>query len=147
MDIHISRYHDPMHLMHAPEPRPAYAIDHTGKRRGKMTAIAWYHPSHSGKGALWLCRCECGLFEYRRPGNWGTKPHPEDMCDTCLRAKGPNARQTAQARLQRWTESLRNLGLTDTEIALIQTLGIDIEIQGKTAAEVREQIAKGMPMN
>lgn len=126
-------------------PRPDYAIDHTGKQRGKMTAIAWYRASNMGKGALWLCRCECGVFEYRRPGNWASKPHPDDMCDVCLRAKGPNSKVTAQARFQQWTDGLRSLGLTDEEIAQIQTLGTAVETRGKTADEIRRQIAKGRP--
>ena len=126
-------------------PRPDYAIDHTGKQRGKMTAIAWYRSSTLGKGALWLCRCECGLFEYRRPGNWASRPHPEDMCDVCLRARGPNSKVTAQVRFQQWIDGLRSLGLTDEEIAQVTASGNAIETRGKTAAEIREQIAKGHP--
>ncbi len=62
-------------------PRPAQATDYTGRQRGKMTAIAWYRASRSGKGTLWLCRCECGRYEYRRPGTWAARPHPEDRCE------------------------------------------------------------------
>lgn len=126
-------------------PRPDYAIDHTGKRRGKMTAIAWYRASTMGKGALWLCRCECGLFEYRRPGNWQSRPHPDDMCDVCLRAKGPNSKVTATVRYQQWTDGLRDLGLTEDEITQITASGKAIETRGKTAAEIREQLAEGRP--
>ena len=122
-------------------PRPDHAIDHTGKRRGKMIAIAWYRASTLGKGTLWLCRCECGLFEYRRPGNWQSRPHPDDMCDTCLRAKGPISKVTAQARYRQWIEGLRDLGLTDDEITRITASGSKVETRGKTAAEIREQIA------
>ncbi|GAB7527784.1 hypothetical protein PS3A_01890 [Pseudomonas sp. 3A(2025)] len=123
-------------------PRPDYAIDHTGKRRGKMTAIAWYRSSNMGKGALWLCRCECGLFEYRRPGNWQSRPHPDDMCNACLRAKGPNSKVTAHVRYQQWIEGLRDLGLTENEVTQIIASGSAIETRDKTAAEVREQIAR-----
>ncbi len=69
-------------------PRPENAADHTGKRRGRMTAIAWCRPSRSGKGTVWVCRCDCGLFEYRRPGTWASKPFPEDRCRTCLHTGG-----------------------------------------------------------
>lgn len=126
-------------------PRPDYAIDHTGKQRGKMTAIAWYRSSRSGKGTLWLCRCECGLFEFRRPGTWETRPHPDDICEVCLRAKGPNSKVTAQARFQQWTDGLRSLGLTENEIIQVTASGKAIETRGKTAAEIRDQIATGRP--
>ncbi|GAB7527789.1 hypothetical protein PS3A_01950 [Pseudomonas sp. 3A(2025)] len=123
-------------------PRPENVADHTGKRRGKMIAIAWYRPSRTGKGTVWLCRCECGLFEYRRPGTWESKPHPDDMCDACLRAKGPNSKVTAKARYQQWIEGLRDLGLTDNEVTQIIASGSAIETRNKTAADIREQLAK-----
>lgn len=121
-------------------PRPAQATDYTGRQRGKMTAIAWYRPSRSGKGTLWLCRCECGRYEYRRPGTWAARPHPEDRCEACLRAKGPNARQTAPRRFQQWLEGLRELGLTEEEITRLQVQGSKVETRGRTAQEIREQM-------
>lgn len=132
-------------LDHLPRlsPRPAQASDHTGKQRGKMTAIAWARASHSGKGTVWLCRCACGLYEYRRPGTWASKPFPEDMCTVCQRAQGPNARQTAPVRFQQWLDGLRSLGLTDEEITQVQTSGTKVETRNKTAAEIREQIDRG----
>lgn len=104
-------------------PRPADASDHTGKRRGTMTAIAWCRPCPLRKGTVWLCRCDCGLYEYRRPGTWQTRQHPDDRCDVCLR--------------------LRDLGITDEEITQLQAPGMKVDTKGKTAAEIREQIAKG----
>ncbi|GAB7528606.1 hypothetical protein PS3A_10150 [Pseudomonas sp. 3A(2025)] len=129
-------------LTHLPKlpPRPEHAADHTGKRRGQMTAIAWSRPSRSGKGTVWLCRCDCGLFEYRRPGTWVSKPFPDDLCHMCQRAKGANARAAAPERLQRWVDGLRSLGLTDTEITHIQSLGMQVETKGKTALEIRGQL-------
>lgn len=125
-------------------PRPMDAADHTGKRRGKMTAIAWYRPSRSGKGTLWLCRCDCGLYEYRRPGTWATKLFPDDMCGVCQH-KGPNARDTATARLQKWIDGLRSLGLTTEEIEQISAPGADVETKGKTLDEIRAQLARRHP--
>lgn len=120
------------------------AADHSGKRRGKMTAIAWYRPSRSGKGTLWLCRCDCGLYEYRRPGTWATKLFPDDMCGACQH-QGPNARDTAPARLQKWIDGLRILGLTTEEIEQISAPGADVETRGKTLDEIREQLARSYP--
>lgn len=139
----MSHHIPPITLNHLPtlSPRPDNAADHTGKRRGTLTAIAWYRPSRSGKGTVWLCRCDCGLFEYRRPGTWANRPSPDDTCKACLRAKGPNARHTAPARLQRWADSLRSLGLTDAEIARIRAPGMMVETRGLTAIEIREQLA------
>ena len=127
------------HLPHL-SPRPENAADYTGKRRGKMTAIAWYRPSRSGKGTLWWCRCDCGVFEYRRPGTWESRPFPDDMCNSCLKAKGPNARHTAAERLQRWVDGLRSLGLNDADIARIRTSGTMVETKGKTVTEIRQQM-------
>ncbi len=75
-----------LHCLSQLQPRPEHATDHTGKRRGMLTAIAWCRSSRSGKSAVWVCRCDCGLFEYRRPGTWASRVSPDDMCDTCLRA-------------------------------------------------------------
>lgn len=122
-------------------PRPMNVADHTGKRRGKMTAIAWCRPSRSGKGTLWLCRCDCGLYEYRRPGTWATKLFPDDMCRVCQH-KRPNARNTAPARLQKWIDGLRILGLTMEEIEQISAPGADVETRGKTVEDIREQLAR-----
>ncbi|WP_109514371.1 hypothetical protein [Pseudomonas ovata] len=130
---------------HLPDlsPRPVQAVDHTGKRRGKMTAIAWVRASRSGKGTVWLCRCECGRYEYRRPGTWVSKPLPDDRCKICLQARGPNARQTAPRRLQQWQQDMRDLGLTDEEIGLLQAPGMNVDTRGRTVAQIREQLAKG----
>ncbi|GAB7529707.1 hypothetical protein PS3A_21170 [Pseudomonas sp. 3A(2025)] len=124
-------------------PRPDHACDYTGKQRGKMTAIAWHRPGCSGKATSWLCRCECGRYEYRRPGTWESKTHPDDMCDVCLHARGPNARQTARQRLMQWAHDLRCQGLSDEEITRLQAPGMNVDTKGKTAAEIREQIEKG----
>ncbi|MCO8169347.1 hypothetical protein NJC40_16395 [Pseudomonas sp. 21LCFQ02] len=124
-------------------PRPLNAADHTGKRRGTMTAIAWYRASRSGKGTLWLCRCDCGLYEYRRPGTWGTKRFPDDQCQVCQRnAQGPNASDTAPARLQQWTDKLRCLGLSDEEIGQIRAIGANVDTRGQTLEQIREQLAR-----
>ncbi|CAM3371237.1 hypothetical protein BZK31_18530 [Pseudomonas floridensis] len=131
-----------LHCLSQLQPRPGHATDHTGKRRGKLTAIAWCRSSRSGKGAVWVCRCDCGVFEYRRPGTWASKSSPDDMCDGCLRSKGPNARETAPVRLQRWVDSLRGIGLTEAEIGLIQAPGMMVETRGLSIEEIREQLAR-----
>lgn len=131
-------------LDHLPNlsPRPDHAIDYTGKQRGTMTAIAWYRPSRSGKGTLWLCRCQCGVYEYRRPGTWAARPHPDDMCDACLRAKGPNSKVTFPERLQQWLEGLRELGLTEEELTRLQAKDSKVDTRGQTAAQIREQMQR-----
>lgn len=132
------------HLPRLP-PRPAHATDHTGERRGKMTAIAWCRSSRSGKGTVWLCRCSCGRYEYRRPGRWQSRPFPDDQCDVCLHAQGPNARHTASARLQQWTDRLLKQGLTEREIEQIRAPGAGVETRGRTVTEIREQLARERP--
>lgn len=122
-------------------PRPLNAADHTGKRRGKMTAIAWYRASRSGKGTLWLCRCDCGLYEYRRPGTWGSKRFPDDQCHVCQqKGQGPNARDTAEVRLRQWMNDLLRLGLSDEEIDQIRAPDANVETRGRTLEQIREQL-------
>lgn len=123
-------------------PRPTHAVDHTGKRRGTMTAVAWCRASRSGKGTVWICRCDCGHYEHRRPGTWASRPFPEDTCDVCQKAKGPNARKTAPERLRLWIDDLRSRGLNDQEIAQIQAPGMSVRTIGMSAAEIREQLEK-----
>lgn len=128
-------------------PRPPQATDYTGLRRGRMTAYTWHRPSCSGKGTWWVCRCDCGLYEYRRPGTWASKPLPGDMCELCLRAKemfrGPNSRQQMPERLAAWIQKMRALGLSDLEIALIRAPGMNVDTAGRSLDEVREQLARG----
>lgn len=130
-------------LKHLPQlsPRPTQAADHTGKRRGQMTAIAWARSSRSGKGTVWLCRCDCGLYEYRRPGTWGSRSCPEDMCAVCLQVKVLSGGPTTPQRRQAWADGLRAMGLSEAEIGRIQALGKQVQTRGCSLVEIREQLA------
>ncbi|USW95372.1 hypothetical protein NHF39_00865 [Pseudomonas proteolytica] len=136
-------------LDHPPQTplRPERATDYTGKKRGRMTAYAWHRPSLAGNGTWWICRCDCGLYEYRRPGTWASKPLPGDMCEVCLRSQemmsGPTSKQRTLERLASWIRRMRELGLSDLEITQLRAPGVDIDTAGKTAAEIRKQIANG----
>lgn len=130
--------------------RPVRATDYTGLRRGRMTAYAWHRASNSGNGTWWVCRCDCGLYEYRRPGTWMSRPLPSDMCEVCLRAKemmrGPNAKQNALERLAAWIQKMRAMGLSDLEITQLRAPGMNVDTAGKTLEEVRAEIAKGVAL-
>jgi hypothetical protein len=65
--------------------------DYTGARHGRMTALAWYRQGRDRPiaRAHWLCRCDCGKYELRRPGEWEKRPSPKDnpdRCEFCRRA-------------------------------------------------------------
>ena len=61
--------------------RPESAVDYTKARRGFMTAMYWYE---SGKrGSKWICRCDCGKYEFRTPKKWLEKNDVPDSCLVC----------------------------------------------------------------
>jgi hypothetical protein len=57
------------------------AKDYTGIRRGRLVAAYWYE-TDSRKGPLWVCRCDCGKYELRRPRTWSKKTE-QDACKVC----------------------------------------------------------------
>jgi len=61
--------------------RPYSAIDYSGFRRGNLVAFR-YHGSHSKKGSIWLCKCDCGKYEFRVVGKWAKKD-ADDACIVC----------------------------------------------------------------
>ena len=64
------------------DPRPIKAPDITGVRRGRMTAVRHYKTAHADKG-LWLVRCDCGLYEFRRWKKWLNHFNALDACSRC----------------------------------------------------------------
>ena len=63
--------------------RPVSAKDYTGMRHGRMTAISWFRPSRNGGKTVWIARCDCGKYEFRRPARWASHPSPDDDPDRC----------------------------------------------------------------
>ena len=127
-----------------PRERPVQAVDYTGLRNGRMTAFAWQRPSNSGGRTVWVARCDCGRYEFRRPGSWAVHGNSNDMCEICEREAemlaGPSSKKLAPERLMKWVNKLRAIGLSDDEITLVR-LG-DIETSGKSAAQIRADLAR-----
>lgn len=131
-------------------PRPEDAADHTGIRHGWMTAMSWFRRSQGKKNkarnAVWVARCDCGRYEFRRPGNWLNHPSPEsdpDRCEYCRRTdvvkNSGNSKDKMPIRLMAWVRSMRAVGLTDDEITQVRIAGV-IRTEGVTAEQIRAQL-------
>lgn len=69
-------------------PRPDRLPDYSGIRRGRMVAIRFHRQSSgrssgSRKGAIWIVRCDCGLFELRSIERWVKRADRDDCCTIC----------------------------------------------------------------
>lgn len=130
-------------------PRPARlpegCFDFSGTRRGRMIAIAYHHQSLNKKYAVWVCRCDCGKYEFRRPARWLRKAEPNDMCDECLREQeilqggAGKSKRTHAARLKAFIDMLTGLGLTGEEA--VRVLDADITIKGMNVSQIRSALA------
>ena len=67
--------------LRAPPSGHIKAQDYAGVRRGYMTALR-YHDSN-GRGAKWLCRCDCGKYETRLAKKWVKSLSQPDSCSVC----------------------------------------------------------------
>ena len=123
--------------------------DFTGMRNGRMTVICWYRPHK--KACIWLCRCDCGNFEARRPGMWDadvpSRWRGNDACSVCRNTDAAigrcakRSRETTSMRRDRWIARLFALGLSVHEIAaVIQT---NAQTHGLSAEQIRQQLAGG----
>ena len=132
--------------------RPAGANDYTGARSGRMQAC-YYVKTKELSGSrfrdVWVCRCDCGLFEFRSPSRWTRKGITDDACEPCRRkaemisAGRPdtagNSKKTMPERLMRWVSQMRGMGFSDDEICAIRRL--DITTNGMSSSEIRAAIA------
>lgn len=150
-DPTFSENHHPITMETPPKrrPLPTEANDYTGLRHGRMTAFQYFRPSRKNRAvrAVWVARCDCGRYEFRRPGRWIKHPSPEfdpDRCeycrrtDTIVRNGGKSADQTRPQRLMAWVRSMRCLGFSDEEITQIRNS--DIQTAGCTSDQIRAQL-------
>ena len=76
------------------------APDYSGFRRGHMTAFR-YHSGGKG-GSVWLCRCDCGKYEFRKVAKWASKAEHPDCCAVCQKTfqitHGHSMSQTAAGK-------------------------------------------------
>ncbi|MBR9880762.1 MAG: hypothetical protein GYB17_14840 [Gammaproteobacteria bacterium] len=127
--------------------QPDTIRNHTGLRNGRMTALFWVAPTKNGESSWWVVRCACGKYELRKKlGTWPQKYGGNDMCEVCEReqemltgAIPHKSRRTIGERLFRWVESMKRLGLSETEIVSIRQG--NITTKDKSATEIRHAIA------
>ena len=63
--------------------KPDNARDYSGFKRGFLTAFRYHGASNGKSGGLWLCRCDCGKYEFRRARRWVESPDAPDACTVC----------------------------------------------------------------
>jgi len=128
-------------------PRPEHEQDFTGLRHGRMTAIAWHRTNKKKPSqSYWVCRCDCGRYEFRKPARWAkhacTEDTPQDKCRHCELSKSigkGNKYQSRPGRLLIWVGSMRRLGFTDDGICRIRQF--EITTRGKNAEQIRKELA------
>ena len=130
--------------------RPAGATDYVGTRIGRMVACYYVTTkvlSRQRRRDVWVCRCDCGLYEFRCPSAWFRKGVSDDACEFCRRKSqmisgepqepSRKSKKTMPERLMRWVNEMRALGLADSEICDIRALNITIiglSVEGIRAA-------------
>jgi hypothetical protein len=85
--------------------------DITGYKRGRMTIVGFVSMGHTPKNPLyadcinlndshWAARCDCGMYELRRYGNFlkGFLKGIDDCCDNCYDPNGPKFEATKGAK-------------------------------------------------
>ena len=78
--------------------------DITGYKRGRMTIIGFVgmgdckegYDTDNLKDSQWAARCDCGMYELRKYGNFlkGFHQGKDDCCDNCYDANGPKFERT-----------------------------------------------------
>lgn len=145
--------------------RPPGCKDFTGLRCGKLTALFFLKFKNPGKPrskAIWVCRCDCGKYELRIPCKWIRENNQNkfDECSVCrlktLALKGElnpfalgknkqNHDQTRPARLMRWVDHMRSIGLSDNEICDIRKFNVNFE-KGSDSETIRLAISVAKQM-
>lgn len=128
--------------------RPEGIRDYTGMRHDRMTALWYQFQANSGK-SVWLCRCDCGFYEYRKPAIWlrDRERDRPDCCDICrmrdgsIQPKRERSAATHPERLMAWIKRMQELGLTDEEITDIHTLGNGLQTKDRSLDEIRAELA------
>ncbi|RUR43375.1 hypothetical protein [Vreelandella populi] len=123
-----------------PKP-PARYKNFEGCRSGRLVAIFWWKKTRSGQASVWLVKCDCGRYEFRRQlSRWLKKVDSNEMCEVCEREKEmlsqqKSSRKTSGERTLNWAHKLKALGLTDKEISHVRKLEIDTK--GLSAEQIR----------
>ncbi|HAO01687.1 MAG: hypothetical protein Tp170SUR00d2C46354221_38 [Prokaryotic dsDNA virus sp.] len=129
-----------------PKPKmPATAKDYAGMRNGRMTAFFWFRESPSKTSSIWVVKCDCGRYEFRKKiGRWikGYKDG-NDMCEICERERemltGRTSKENEGKRRLRFIEKMRTKGLQDNDIERLMRLGVGLET-AKTKSEILDAI-------
>jgi hypothetical protein len=127
-------------------PRPQCAKDFTGLRHGRLVAVCFYKPSP--KGAYWLVRCDCGMYEVRKPKKWEKNPCADinpDRCQFCRHndavVTGGNSKARRRDRLMKWVNSMIDLGLTVDEIGeILQASPGEVETRDCTLDQIQNRL-------
>lgn len=132
------------HPPEPPTPPPEKVVDHAGKRVGRIVALYWFKPTHSGDSSVWVVRCDCGRYEFRSHlFRWAKKAN--DMCEVCTRElemqAGPNSKARRVERVQKFLAKLVSIGLSEEEALTFFASGHDYE-KGDTAESIRARLGQ-----
>ena len=128
--------------------RPELARDYTGLRCGRMIAC-YFHREQQKSGSrnisIWVCRCDCGRYEFRKPYRWAKGIKKSDMCEVCEREQEMllgggfrKSKKTMPERLMRWVGKMKALGLDEDQICAIRMA--EIETHGRSIDEIRSDL-------
>lgn len=76
------------------------AKDITGLRRGSLTAVGYLRKSRK-RGAVWLCKCDCGKYVVRRGLNFYNNKDDYDACTYCRHQTKDNNRAKRERAAKR----------------------------------------------
>ncbi|MDP2128160.1 MAG: hypothetical protein Q8K97_12370 [Pseudohongiella sp.] len=127
-------------------PTPESARDYSGRKMGRLTAMFWFCRSKCGESSVWVVRCDCGRYEFRKKlARWLNRGQQNAMCEVCEREleiinkdKG-RSRATSGERTLKWIKAMQRLGLSDDEIMAIRAKN-NITTTNKTLSDIRREL-------
>lgn len=105
---------------------PVRFKNYEGVRSGRLTGVFWWKKTRSGQASVWLVKCDCGRYEFRKKlGRWLKKSNPKDMCEICEReaemiSQQKSSRKTSGERTLKWASALHEMGFSSDEISFIR---------------------------
>lgn len=131
-----------------PEASEVFA-EFQGQQRGRITALRFW--GYSGKGeAVFLVRCDCGRYAFRKIIKWVSKGQHPDKCGVCEKTGSLSlcnkSRDRTGLRRAAWLASLREEGLTEEQCSLIEKYSLntdDLQWLKGALAEIEARLAGG----
>ena len=103
-------------------------VEYGGHRRGRIMALRFW--GYDGKGeAVFLMRCDCGRYAFRKIVQWASKGQHSDNCGVCEKVVSLSHRNQRRdrSRLRRaaWITSMLGAGLTVAQCDMIEKYSLN----------------------